>query len=281
MFTPNPQSEARSLVSTGVSNARSKIQGNPSISSLLLYLLGTIAVFTLIGLGAAYSPLAYKLTFALVQVAALLLGLAHLEAAERWLPWYDPKELVHGASMAVIGLLAAGFGVALASWLPRLTPPGSSLDYVLAVIPFVLPYFLRQAWRTWQGVPAAEFKLWYYRPNAPAPDLSRMDLNQFMVVHFWMSRRYGEALYHDFSSKAPYEMRFGDLFHIFLSDYNVLKPDQALQYLDEQGRPYGWLFYAKTPWWKRRRYYDPDHTFRDNFLTQGSIIVARRVAPAD
>jgi hypothetical protein len=141
----------------------------------------------------------------------------------------------------------------------------------------VLPYVFWASYQAWQAIPYRQFKLWRYNPNAPGPDLARMDLNNFMVVHFWMTRRYGEALYHDFSSKAPYQMRLSDLFSIFLTDYNKLKPDQALQYVDNQGEPFGWLFYAKRPWWRGRQYFDPDFTFQDNFLRQGSIIVAQRV----
>ena len=146
-----------------------------------------------------------------------------------------------------------------------------------AVFPFLLPYLFWESYRAWTDIPYRRYKLWRYNPLAPSPDLARMDLNHFMVVHFWMTRRFGEALYHDFSSKAPYQMRLSDLFGIFLSDYNQLKPDQALQYLDNQGQSFGWLFYAKRPWWRGRLYYDPDYTFQDNFLRQGNIIVAQRM----
>ncbi|PJJ59351.1 TssN family type VI secretion system protein [Hymenobacter chitinivorans] len=278
MLTPNPQAQARSGVSTALSNARSSVQRNPTIISTLLYLLTVVAIFAVVGLGAAYSPWSYKLTFFLVQLVALLLGWAHVRAMPRWLTWYDPEATWHGPLLTLLTWLAASLGLAASSWVPWFTPATPSLAFVTAAIPVAVPYFFLASYQAWRQIPVKQYKLWYYQPSAAGPDLSRMDLSNFMVIHFWMSRRYGESLFHDFSSKAPYEMRFSDLFHIFLTDYNLIKPEQAIQYLDNDGHSYGWIFYAKQPWWKPRRYYDPDYTFRDNFIKQGNIIVAKRVA---
>jgi hypothetical protein len=278
MLTPNPEAQARSAATNMLSNARSGLQRNPTFISIFLYLLGSLLLVGSLGAGGVYSPLPYKVTFLLMQGAALLLGCLHVYAQQRLLPWFNPNEWTHGTAMTVLSWLAGVAGVALLVWLPGLenrTPPSA---FLMATLPATVPYFFYEAYRSWRQIPHRHYKLWYYQANKPGPDLARMDLNNFMVVHFWMSRRFGESLYHDFSSKAPYDMLFSDLFHIFLTDYNVLKPEQALQYLDEQGQPYGWIFYAKQRWWKPRRYINPDYSFRDNFLKQGDIIVAQRVA---
>lgn len=277
MLTPNPEAQARSAANNVFSSARSGLQQNPTFISVFLYLLSSLVLFGLLGAGAVYSPLPFKITFLLLQVASLLLGCLHLHAQQQWLPWFDADEWVHGTVMTTLSWMAGALGVALLVWLPGLEGRTAPTAFVMATLPAVIPYFFYEAYRSWQRIPHRAYKLWYYQANAPGPDLARMDLNNFMVVHFWMSRRFGESLYHDFSSKAPYEMHFADLFQIFLTDYNVLKPEQAIQYLDEQGQPYGWIFYPKQRWWKPRRYLNPDYSFRDNFLKQGDIIVAQRV----
>ncbi|UOQ68864.1 TssN family type VI secretion system protein [Hymenobacter volaticus] len=279
MLTPNPEAQARSSANSLLSNARSSLQQNPTFISIFLYLLSCLLLFGLLGAGAVFSPLSYKVTFLLVQAGALLLGILHLYAQQKWLPWFNVDDWIHGTTMTVLSWLAGALGIALLVWLPGLEGRPAPTSFVMATLPALIPYFFYEAYRSWCQIPEHQYKLWYYQPHAPNPDLARMDLNNFMVIHFWMSRRFGESLYHDFSSKAPYEMHVSDLFQIFLTDYNALKPDQALQYLDEQGRPYGWLFYAKPRWWQRRRYFDPDYSFRDNFIKQGDIIVARRIAP--
>ena len=277
---PNPTSQARSAATSTLSNLNSRIQGSKIFISLLLYILGTVLAFGLLGLAAVRSPWSFPLTSGLLQLAVVLLGWLYAAQLPRWLPWLDAdRRWLSALALAVTAALGAGAIWAL-HWLPwaqnHLPPSG----FTMAVIPFVLPYFFWQSYRAWQAIPYRHYKLWHYNPLAATPDLSRMDLNHFMVIHFWMTRRLGEDLYHDFSSKAPYQMRLSDLFSIFLTDYNKLKPDQALQYVDAQGQSFGWLFYAKRSWWRRRHYYDPDFTFQDNFLRQGSIIVAQRVPAA-
>ncbi|WP_310397502.1 TssN family type VI secretion system protein [Hymenobacter sp.] len=274
---PNPASQARSVTSSALSNVTSRVQGSKVFISSFLYVLLTVVGFGLLGLAAVRSPWAFPATLALLQLAVVLLGWLYAAQLPNWLKWYEAESRWQNVLILVL-TAALGAGAILAlRWVPwakdQLPPTG----FAMAVIPFLLPYFFRESYRAWQAIPYKQYKLWHYNPLAASPDLSRMDLNHFMVIHFWMTRRYGEALYHDFSSKAPYQMRMSELFAIFLSDYNQLKPEQALQYLDNQGQPYGWLFYAKRAWWRSRHYYDPDYTFQDNFLRQGSIIVAKRV----
>lgn len=277
---PNPTSQARGAVNSTLSNLSSRAQGSKVFLSSLLYVLATVLGVGLLGLAAVRSPWSYPVTFGLLQLAMVLLGWLYAAQLPDWLSWHDAGRRWQSVLILVI-TAAIGAGAILAlRWVPwaknHLPPAG----FAVAVIPLLLPYFFQESFRAWRAIPHRQYKLWHYNPLAASPDLSRMDLNHFMVVHFLMTRRYGEALYHDFSSKAPYQMRMSDLFAIFLSDYNQLKPDQALQYLDSQGQSFGWLFYAKRSWWRTRLYYDPDYTFQDNFLRQGNVIVAQRVPAA-
>ncbi|MGI4887038.1 MAG: TssN family type VI secretion system protein [Janthinobacterium lividum] len=274
---PTSASQARGAANSALSNLGSRAQGSRVFLGLLLYVVLTVLGFGLLGLAAVRSPWPFPPTLALLQLALLLLGWLYAARLPHWLSWLGPGRRWPSALVLLGTAVVGGASIVALRWAPwaqnHLPPAG----FALAVIPFLLPYFFWQSYRAWQAVPLRQYKLWHYNPVAPGPDLSRMDLNHFMVVHFWMTRRYGESLYHDFSSKAPYQMRLNDLFAIFLTDYNRLKPDQALQYVDGQGQAFGWLFYAKRPWWRRRHYYDPDYTFQDNFLRQSSIIVAQRV----
>ena len=276
---PNPESQARGAVTNSLSSLGARVRGSKVFISSFLYVVVTVLGFGLLGLAAVRSPWAFPLTLGLLQLALLLLGWLYAAQLPGWLPWYDARSRWQSALILVsTAALGAGALVAL-QWLPWAKNHLPPLGFVPAVIPFVLPFFFWESYQAWRAIPYPHYKLWRYNPLAPGPDLSRMDLNHFMVLHFWMTRRQGETLYHDFSSKAPFQMRLSDLFGIFLTDYNRLKPDQAIQYMDGQGQSYGWLFYAKQPWWRRRRYYDPDRSFQDNFLRPDSIVVAQRVPP--
>lgn len=268
---------ARGAANSTLSNLSSRAQGSKGFWGIVLYIVATVLGFGLLGLAAVRSPWTFPLTLGLLMLALLLLGWLYAAQLPNWLRWLNAE--AYWPTLLALGLTAGlGAGTILAlGWLPWVENHSPPSSFVAAVLVFLVPGFFWQSFRAWVAIPFRQYKLWYFNPLAPAPDLSRMDLDHFMVVHFWMTRRYGETLYHDFSSKAPYQMRLNDLFAIFLADYNQLKPDQALQYLDGQGQPFGWLFYAKRPWWRPRKYYDPDFTFQDNFLRQGNIIVAQRV----
>ncbi|MET4075073.1 TssN family type VI secretion system protein [Hymenobacter sp. UYCo722] len=276
MFS-DPSSQARGAAAGAMSGLAAQAKGNRALLNGILYFLGTVLGFGLLGMAAVRSSWSYPLTGALLQLACLLLGWLYAARLPAWLGLAGTERRWQRALVLLLtAVVAAGVILAL-RWVPWAKNHFSPDGFATATIPFLLPFFFWEAYQTWLEIPRPEYKLWQYNPLAPPPNFSRIDLNHFMVVHFWMSRRFADPLYHDFTSKAPYEMRLGDLFAIFMTDYNRLKPDQTLQYLDNQGRAFGWLFYAKRPWWRRRQYYDPDYTFEDNFLRQGSIIVAERV----
>ena len=280
MFS-NPSSKAQGAAIGAVSGLAAQAQGNRRLLSGILYFLGTALGFGLLGLAAVRSPWSYPLTGAMLQLACLLLGGLYAARLSAWLGLAGTERRWRRALVLALTVLAAVGAILVLRWVPWARNHFSPGGFATATIPFLLPFFFWESYQAWLEIPRPEYKLWHYNPLAPPPNFARIDLSNFMVVHFWMSRRFADALYHDFTSKAPYQMQLGDLFAIFMTDYNRLKPDQTLQYLDNQGRSFGWLFYAKRSWWQRRQYYDPDYTFEDNFLRQGSIIVAERVPLSD
>ena len=71
-------------------------------------------------------------------------------------------------------------------------------------------------------------------------------------------------------------MPFGELFMIFMNDYNDRNTDSPIQYTNQESKPYGWVFYKKEPWYKPNRYMDADLNFRQNNIVDNDIIYARR-----
>ena len=277
---PNPTSQARGAATGAMSNLTSRAKGSKVFMSGLLYVAGTVLVFGILGLAAVRSPWSFPLTLGLLQLTLALLGWLYAVQLSQWLNWLDPARRWQGVLILVVTAAVGAGAILVLRWVPwahnHLPPDGLAP----AAIPFLLPYCFLASYEAWLAVPHRYYKLWHYNPAAASPNLARIDLNHFMVVHILMSRRYADGLYHDFTSKAPYQMRLSDLFAIFLTDYNRLKPDQALEYVDNEGQPFGWLFYAKRPWWRARQYFDPDFTFQDNLLRQGDVIVAQRVPAA-
>lgn len=284
---PNPTSQARGAASSTASHLSSRVQGSKIFSSASLYVLGTGAVFALLGLAAVYFSRegSQAIPLALLQIALLLLGWLYAAMLPRWLNWYDPTHRWQGGLIIAGTALLGAAAIWALRWVPWAQhshwPPAS---FMVAVIPFLLPYFFWASYQAWRAIPHRQYKLWFYDPLAPSPDTMHINLKQFVVVHFSVTRPYGESEYLHFSSEAPLQMLLGDVFADSLAENNANYPNQQIACVDKNGQPYGWLFYAKqSKWiefWRGHYYFDPNSNAIDNSLRQGDVIMARRVSPS-
>ena len=72
-------------------------------------------------------------------------------------------------------------------------------------------------------------------------------------------------------------MTLGQLFFIFINDYNEKNSQNTIEYLESKNSPYGWLFFRKKKWFKRKHYFDPALSFRQNAIQPNEFIYAIRV----
>src|SRR5690625_2491422 len=84
-----------------------------------------------------------------------------------------------------------------------------------------------------------------------------------------------------FRAKAPAKMTLSRLFYYFVEDYNDQHPEHMLEYIDQMGQPYGWIFYFKPAWYRPfdRRYADPAKTIQENKIRENTVIVCKRAIP--
>lgn len=247
---------------------------NPAIKSSLLYIGLTILLFCLVSatafLHAAGSPGLYFFT----QVCFLGLGTLHAWLLYRFLQFIDKTAFLQGTLATLAVTLIGAMGLVL--FLVLLGFAGTILFYVSCLVLFILPFFIAKAFDYFQNVPPKIYKLWHYPVGSPMPDLDTLDLSKILVIQFEFPKKANDTVFTNFKAKAPLEMPFGDLFLVFLNDYNERNPDGELQYINSQNQPFGWIFYKKASWWRRRQYFDPDLTFRANQVIDNDIIVAVR-----
>jgi hypothetical protein len=112
------------------------------------------------------------------------------------------------------------------------------------------------------------------------PDLDFIDLSKIQVVQFVFLKKIKDPSHTNFTSKAPLEMPFSQLFFIFINDYNERNSLQTIEFANDKALPYGWLFYRKRKWPWRRHYFDPDRNFSQNGIQPNEVIFAERVALA-
>jgi hypothetical protein len=127
------------------------------------------------------------------------------------------------------------------------------------------------------NIPDKIYKKWYYPLDHDIPNLDLLDLTKVLIIQFEFLKSINDTTSTNFKAKAPYNMPFGELFYIFISDYNDSHPQNIIDVTYEPQLPFPWVFFIKSPWWKKDKYVDPDLTFQDNGIVNNDIIFCQRI----
>lgn len=203
---------------------------------------------------------------------SLGLGVLHAMLMYKYFPQIGKTDFWKGLALCAVLLLLSAAIAAIAYYFLKLNY--SFLSYIL---PFVIPYLVLQVYYFFLLIPASDYKLWYYPLSQEMPDLDMIDLSQIEVVQFVFNKKPNDPVQTNFTSKAPLNMGLGQLFFIFINDYNEKNSQNTIEYLKEKNKPYGWLFYRKRKWFGRRFYFDPELSFRENIIQPNEFIYALRV----
>jgi len=210
-------------------------------------------------------------SYYLAQFLSLLLGILHAAIMYRYMPFLKPDQFWKGFGITILLACLGALGAAITYYF-------LDLDYhfLTFLFPFVLPYVCWQTYRLFFQIPVPHYKLWRYPVGTQPPDLSGIDLSQVQVIGFVFYKKIDEARPTNFTARAPLNMKLGLLFFIFIVDYNDKKPHDTISFLDGQNLPYGWLFYKRQGFFKRKHYFDPDLSFVENGIRQNEFIYATR-----
>ena len=252
--------------------AKSNIMARKWFASTALYTVFTMLIFALFAFGAGYlNDEPFLLIYTGSQIIFLLLGVIHSSLIYGVLTWLEKDEFWKGGLMTLYFWLMGMLAIFLLKYFPYTkTIPSLSITIL-----FTLPFIFRWALRYFAQVPFKIYKAWYYPLGKSEPDTDLIDLSKILVIQFEFPKLVDDTRYTNFTAKAPVNMHIGDLFFIFVNEYNH-RNDRNLQYLDEDGSPYGWVFHKKVPWYKKRTFFDPDATFRENFVQNNDVLVATR-----
>jgi hypothetical protein len=244
----------------------------PAFKGKKLYLVVVLLVFSSLSGLVLIRTIPLSIIFLLMQLVSLLVGVVHVRLLYQLFPKLHPDKVVP-AALTTLSVNAGG----AASMAASLHLLGSSLSLVSSALLFSLPFFVFTAFRYYLQIPPKVYKKWYYPVGSPMPDLDLLDLTKILVIQLEFPKRLADTQPTNFKAKAPVDMRFGELFFIFLNDYQEQNPNSPIQYLDDQNQPFGWVFYRKTTWWKSRKYFDPDLSFKENGATDNEVIICQRV----
>ncbi|UFH52055.1 TssN family type VI secretion system protein [Spirosoma sp. KNUC1025] len=226
-----------------------------------------------IGFAGTFESAQFQWYYFLGQLGALGIGILHVWLSPRFVPTVFAT---FGIGLLVtILMLLVGMGVTLVLY-QQTGYLGSRWPFVTSLLPFVIPFLVLQAYYYFLHIPLANYRKWYYPVNGDMPDLDLLDLSKILVIQFEFLKTLDDSNFTNFKAKAPVSMPLGDLFLVFINDYNERTPASPIRYTDATGRPYGWVFTKKGSWWKRPVYLDPALDFNQNQLTDNATIIAVR-----
>ncbi len=237
----------------------------------IVYIVGMLLLLTATGLLGLLSVNAG--VYVLAQLLALGLGILHLYLLYRFVPSLNVNRLVPGLLVTVLLMLAGVIAIMVAY---RFVFPTGNYAFSACLIPFVIPYVFAWVYQYYLSIPVAEYKKWYYPMGKPMPDLDLIDLSKILVIQFEFTKKLTDAAPTNFKAKAPVQMTLGELFLIFLNDYNEQNAASNIQFMDEKNTSLGWHFYRKKGMFSSRHYFDPDLNFGQNSIADNLIITAER-----
>jgi hypothetical protein len=239
---------------------------------ILLYSLVVVILICGISLLQWIDELSVNTYYYLAAALVLGLGILHVALMDKYLMGQEAGSFWWGLLATFLLLLAGALGAAVVYHFTRLKYP-----FLSFVIPFIIPFICRETFRYFKRIPDPMYKPWYYPINEEMPDLDMIDLSQIEVVQFVFAKKPQDPTDTNFTSKAPLNMNLGQLFFIFINDYNEKNSQNTIVYLDQGKLPQGWLFYRKRKWFSKRRYFDPELSFRNNYIQPNEFIYAFRV----
>ncbi|MBD2701069.1 hypothetical protein IC229_10520 [Spirosoma sp. BT702] len=239
----------------------------------LLYGIVIALLLGAAGFAGTLESVNFQRNYFIVQLLAVGIGVLHV--------WLGPRFLEAGfvtfgrGVVTTFLILLAGMGVALFIY-QRTGYLADRWPFVTSLLPFMAPFLVREAYHYYLQIPPADYKKWYYPVNGDMPDVDLLDLSKILVLQFEFLKTPEDKNFTNFKAKAPVAMPLGDLFLVFINDYNERTPNSPIQFVDTAGRPFGWVFTKKAGWWQRPVYLDPALDFSQNQLVDNATIIARR-----
>jgi hypothetical protein len=241
-------------------------------STTLLYALAAIVILgsisLLFSIDSAQADTYYYWATALVFAA----GILHAWLLHKLVMPVQPDEFWRGFLFTMLLMLGGTLTAAFLYYYLKL-----DFKFLTYIFPFLLPYVIWQVYQFYVAIPSSVFKVWYYPLNEPAPDLDMIDLSKIEVIQFLFTKNPTETTLTNFTSKAPLNMSLGQLFFIFINDYNDKNPHNPIVFLRSADEPFGWQFFRKSRWLVRRLYFDADLSFLQNAIQPGERIFAVRM----
>ena len=144
------------------------------------------------------------------------------------------------------------------------------------LLPFVFPILYAKTVDCYFDIPVEIYKVWKYSEEYDSATLY-INREKSIVLDVEIFRKADDPVSERITGKASEDMIFGQWFQRMIDDCNLKSPSSPIEYQNNEGGFYEWVFYTKPSFFKRRFYIDPDLTLAENKLRRKDLITAKRV----
>jgi hypothetical protein len=226
-------------------------------------------------IGAAGAYFSARLYF-IFQLLYAGLGILYLRMLQRHISARTTRYRI--LTELVVSLFSLAIGIYVFSLLYNLfNPIKNGLFIATAAMPLLIPLLFHWSYQAFLEIPPEIYKVWNYLPDSPELDLEGLDFDRMMVIEVEFSRQATDEDLLKVKAKAPANVVYGDWFQKFINDYNTKFPASRIAYAGADAQTYGWIFYVKPTFFRRRRYIDPTLSITDNRIQEVKTIVCKRV----
>lgn len=257
----------------------SKIHGSfkPYLKATLIYMLVALLLFSVIACLAYWSYLKDQQQIYLIyQAYFLLLGTLHVNWMEEYLKWAgNNKSLWAELLFTIITAMLGSIG--FISVFGYFSTYGLEINMTTSTLCFIVPWFVNQTFQHAISIPPIILKQWYYPLSEEIEEPDEDKLKNLLVICFVFQKQLRDKHDTSFRAKAPVDMEMGELFYYFINDYNERHPQDKIEYINESGEPYGWVFYKKPLFLNlSTRYVDADKTIFNNGIKENNVVICSR-----
>jgi Type VI secretion system, TssN len=271
----NPVSQVQSYAQDSANQAANDAFDNKQIKRRIFYVIIAtliLALPALLGFVVARSPLNI---FMATQCYMLLMGLLHFMAMDKMLAWKNPANFLNKLLFSLLITVIAAIVYCIVFYFT--SKSAIAFSFVGAILGFILPVLFSRTFQLAYRIPAKEYKMWLYPDKPIVIDMDNIDVSNFAILTFVFSKKFGDTVKSNLQSKAPYELKLGDLFFSFIKEWNYRNAENTIQYMDDDNKTFGWLFFVKDKWYSPKQYLDPDKTIRENKIKVNQIVQTERV----
>jgi hypothetical protein len=211
------------------------------------------------------------------QVIIITAGTLHVLLAPKLLPWH-PGQVFSMQLIFILCILLFGYFFFNLSF-TFLVESNVEMVWYLSLLWFLVPVLLNQTIFKLLEVPPKEFKKWEYPVGVNIQDPTDEEMENPVVISFEFKKNTASEQATTFRAKAPVNMALGRLFYFFINDYNSRHPEGTIRFVDENNKPYPWIFFkVKNNLLGLKTALDPEDSIYQSNIKENDVLICSRMS---